>query len=510
MTYVLYIVLPVLGFLIGWITRWIFAKLTLSSAEQSAKRTIMTAANEAKQQKKDLVYETRELLEKERREQDKTIRERYRELNQLESRLQKKEDAIHAKLSTIEKQQILVRDKELDLEKLSTETNKKRENLNGQLEEIARLTLDEAQKRIVEQAESRTKQEIQDVVYRIEQDALQEAEKKARNTLVMVAQRIASEVSSEITTSVVELPNEGLKGRIIGKEGRNIRVIETFTGADIIIDDASDAVVVSCFNPYRRAIAVQSLNNLVKDGRIHPARIEEEVEKVTQNLNRVVFEEGEKLFLELGIQGSMHADGLRSIGKLKFRTSYGQNLLSHSQEVAILAGMIAKELGADANLAKRGGLLHDVGKGIDSSKDFTHVELGVELAKRMNEPPEVINAIAAHHGDVEHSCLESVIVQIADSMSAARPGARRDTLENYIERLVKLEKVANDVEGVEHAYAVHAGREVRVIINSEKTSDTEVQDIARTICKGIEKELKYPGRVKVTVIRETRIVDYAR
>ncbi len=510
MQYILYVILPVFGFLFGWTIRWFYAKIKLTSAEQNAKRLLASAENDAKQQKKDLIYETRELLEKEKREQEKSFRERHRELNQVDNRLQKKEDQLAVKQSDLETQQIKVKDREIELDKLHAETKNIRHTLDKQLESIARLTLEEAQKRVIEQAETRVRQEIKDIVHRIEQDALQDAEKKAKNILIQAAQRIASEVSSEITTSVVVLPNEEMKGRIIGREGRNIRVIETLIGADIIIDDTPDAVVVSCFNPYRRAIAIQTLNNLIKDGRIHPARIEEEVEKVTQNINKVVYDEGERVFLELGIQGSMHVDGLRTIGKLKFRTSYGQNILSHSQEVAVLSGMIAKELGADANLAKRGGLLHDIGKAIDSNSDFTHVELGVELAKRINEPPEVINAIAAHHGDVPHNCIESVIVQIADSMSAARPGARRDTLENYIERLIKLEKVANSVKGVKHAYAVHAGREVRVIINSEEASDSQVQDIARTICKNIEEELKYPGRVKITAIRQTRIIEYAR
>ncbi len=510
MQYILYVILPVFGFLFGWTIRWFYAKIKLTSVEQNAKRLLASAENDAKQQKKDLIYETRELLEKEKREQEKSFRERHRELNQVDNRLQKKEDQLAVKQSDLETQQIKVKDRERELDKLHAETKNIRNTLDKQLESIARLTLEEAQKRVIEQAETRVRQEIKDIVHRIEQDALQDAEKKAKNILIQAAQRIASEVSSEITTSVVVLPNEEMKGRIIGKEGRNIRVIETLIGADIIIDDTPDAVVVSCFNPYRRAIAIQTLNNLIKDGRIHPARIEEEVEKVTQNINKVVYDEGERVFLELGIQGSMHVDGLRTIGKLKFRTSYGQNILSHSQEVAVLSGMIAKELGADANLAKRGGLLHDIGKAIDSNSDFTHVELGVELAKRINEPPEVINAIAAHHGDVPHNCIESVIVQIADSMSAARPGARRDTLENYIERLIKLEKVANSVKGVKHAYAVHAGREVRVIINSEEASDSQVQDIARTICKNIEEELKYPGRVKITAIRQTRIIEYAR
>jgi ribonuclease Y len=300
-----------------------------------------------------------------------------------------------------------------------------------------------------------------------------------------------------------------MKGRIIGREGRNIRTMETLTGVDIIIDDTPEAVVVSCFDPVRKEIAKRSLERLVSDGRIHPTRIEEVVQKVTQEMSQTIYEEGERVLYELGIH-HMKPDGIRGLGRLSFRTSYGQNVLAHSKEVAELAGTIAAEVGADVEIAKRGGLIHDIGKGIESDGESNHVELGVELAKRIGEDGRVINAIAAHHGDVPHSCVESVIVQIADAISASRPGARRETLDNYIKRLENLESIAQGFDGVDKAYAIQAGRELRIMVNHEKVSDQKAREIAKQIAKSIEDQLRYPGRIKVTMIRETRIVEYAR
>jgi len=316
-------------------------------------------------------------------------------------------------------------------------------------------------------------------------------------------------VNAEVTVASVSLPNDEMKGRIIGREGRNIRTLETLTGVDVIIDDTPEAVVISCFDPVRKEIARRSLERLITDGRIHPTRIEEVVQKVTQEISQHLYEEGEKVLFDLGIH-HMKPEGIRGLGRLVFRTSYGQNVLAHSKEVALFAGMIAAEIGADVEIAKRGGLLHDIGKGIESDGDSNHVELGVELAKRTGEDPRIINAIAAHHGDVPHSCVESVIVQIADALSASRPGARRETLDNYIKRLENLEKIAEDFEGVDKAYAIQAGRELRIMVDHEKVTDNEARDIARAIAKRIENELRYPGRIKVTMIRETRIVEYAR
>jgi ribonuclease Y len=347
------------------------------------------------------------------------------------------------------------------------------------------------------------------VLNKIEQETTVAAEKKAREIIVSTIQRIATDVTSEVTVTTVSLPNDEMKGRIIGREGRNIRTLETLTGVDVIIDDTPEAVVISCFDPVRKEIAKKSLERLISDGRIHPARIEEVVQKITKEITQIIYEEGEKILFELGLH-NFNSDGIRALGRLHFRTSYGQNVLSHSKEVAILSGMIAAEVGADREIAKRGALLHDIGKGIESESDSTHVELGIELAKKMGEDPRVINAIAAHHGDIEFSCPEAVIVQIADSISASRPGARRETLDTYIKRLENLEKIAESFDGVEKAYAIQAGRELRIMANSEKVSDDIAKELAKGIAKKIEAELRYPGRIKVTIIRETRVVEYAR
>lgn len=316
-------------------------------------------------------------------------------------------------------------------------------------------------------------------------------------------------MNAEVTVASVDLPNDEMKGRIIGREGRNIRTLETLTGVDIIIDDTPEAVVVSCFDPVRKEIARRSLERLITDGRIHPTRIEEVVGKVTQDVSQTIYDEGEKVLFELGLH-QMKPEGVRGIGRLQYRTSYGQNVLMHSKEVSILAGMLASELGADRDIAKRGGLLHDIGKGIESDGDSNHVELGVELVKRIGEDERVVNCIAAHHGDVPHSCIESVLVQIADALSASRPGARRETLDNYIKRLENLERIAEEFDGVDKAYAIQAGRELRIMVNHETVSDSGARDIAKEIAKQIEAQLRYPGRIKVTMIRETRIVEYAR
>ncbi len=510
-TILISIALLLIGIVIGLVSLWIYSKSSLTSAEQRAARVISDAKLQAETLNKEYLYEAREQLQKEKKEHNNEVREAQRELNQLKFRLQKREDQIEEKLSRLEQQQREVLDNKEKIKQRESELEKERNEIIHKLESIARLTAEEARKLLIEQVTASAKQQMQFLTHKIEQDAVQSAERRGKELIVMAAQRLASEVSAEATISTVILPNEEMKGRVIGKDGRNIRSIETLTGADIIIDDTPEAVIVSCFNPVRRAIAVQTLSNLVKDGRIHPAKIEEEVIKVTQNLNKVVYEEGEKAFLDLGLHGSMHSDGLCAIGRLKFRTSYGQNVLNHSKEVASIAGILAKEIGiANVDIAKRGALLHDVGKSMDSNVSLSHVELGVDLAKRINESPEVINCIAAHHGDVPHTCIESVIVQTADAISASRPGARRDTLESYIERLEKLEAMTADIPGIQNTYALHAGRELRVIIKSDEVSDSEVLNIAKSICQRIEENLKHPGRIKVVAIREQRIIEYAR
>ncbi|HEB10431.1 MAG TPA: ribonuclease Y, partial [Spirochaetales bacterium] len=331
----------------------------------------------------------------------------------------------------------------------------------------------------------------------------------SREIIVSTIQRIATDISAEVTISMVSLPNDEMKGRIIGREGRNIRTLETLTGVDIIIDDTPEAVVISCFDPIRKEIARVALERLITDGRIHPARIEEVVEKVTKEVSQTVFEEGERILFELAIHG-LNNEGIRALGRLHFRTSYGQNVLNHSKEVAILAGMIASEVGADVQLSKKAALLHDIGKGIETDGEGNHAEIGAELAKRIGEEPKVVNAIAAHHNDEEPNSLEAVIVQIADAISASRPGARRETLDAYLKRLENLEKIAQGFTGVEKTYAIQAGRELRIMVNNDSVDDAGARSLAKDIAKKIEAELKYPGRIKVTIIRETRIIEFAR
>ncbi|MCF0238614.1 MAG: ribonuclease Y, partial [Sphaerochaetaceae bacterium] len=349
----------------------------------------------------------------------------------------------------------------------------------------------------------------QALIAKIEQEAQAKADKVARDIIVTSIQRLATEVGSETTVSSVSLPSDEMKGRIIGREGRNIRALETLTGVDVIIDDTPEAVVISCFDPIRKEIARVSLERLVQDGRIHPARIEEVVTKVTKEVNRICAEEGEKVVFDLGIH-NMSQETIRALGRLFFRTSYGQNVLNHSREVAVIAGMIASEVGANVEISRRGGLLHDIGKGIVTEGEANHAEMGADLAKRLGEDLRVVNAIHSHHGDVEPCCIESTIVQIADAISAARPGARRETIDNYIKRLENLEDIATSFEGVEKAFAIQAGRELRILVNSETVNDDGAKDIAKGIANRIEAELRYPGRIKVTIIRETRTVEYAK
>ncbi|MDR0623565.1 MAG: ribonuclease Y, partial [Treponema sp.] len=341
------------------------------------------------------------------------------------------------------------------------------------------------------------------------QEANLAGEKKARDILVATIQRLATEVTGDITVATVTLPNDEMKGRIIGREGRNIRTLETLTGVDIIIDDTPEAVVISCFDPVRREIAKVALERLITDGRIHPARIEEIVTKVSKDISQKIFEEGEKVLFDLGIH-NIKQDAIRALGRLYFRTSYGQNVLYHSKEVAILAGILAAEIGANRELAKRGALLHDIGKGVESDSDLNHAEIGMDMARKMGEDPRIINAIGSHHNDIEPTCVESVLVQIADAISAARPGARKETLDNYVKRLENLENIAEGFTGVDKAFAIQAGRELRIIVNNEAVNDDQSRDLAKDIAKKIENDLRYPGRIKVTIIRETRVVEYAR
>ncbi|MCI6672886.1 MAG: ribonuclease Y [Sphaerochaetaceae bacterium] len=509
MSYVITLLVAVVGIALGWSARWLYAKFKLTSIEQKAARLDAEAVKEAEAKKNELVLETRKQLLDEQRQQEREARERQNELQRTERRLQDKEEALEKKQGEVENTKKQLGDRENALNDREKALSDREDSLTSELERIASMTADEAKNAIMAQMQDAARHDAQVEINKIEAEAQLTADKKARDIIVSSIQRLASEVTGDTTVSSVSLPSDEMKGRIIGREGRNIRTLETLTGVDIIIDDTPEAVVISCFDPVRREIARVSLERLVQDGRIHPARIEEVVTKVTKEIARVVMDQGETVVFDLGI-GNMSQEAIRALGRLYFRTSYGQSVLNHSKEVAILAGMIAKEVGADSQLAMRAGLLHDIGKGIESESDQNHAELGADLAKRLGEDPKVVNAILAHHNDVEPETVEAVIVQIADAISASRPGARRETIDNYIKRLESLEKIAKGFDGVDNAFAIQAGRELRIMVNNEKVNDEQAKDIARKIAERIEAELRYPGRIKVTIIRETRVVEYAR
>lgn len=498
-----------IGIILGWLSRWLYAKFKLTSVEQRAIRLNEEAIKEAEAKSKELLLETRDQLLKEQQQQEREARERRSELQRVERRiLQKEENLEHkqAELDAIRKQ---LGDRESGLARKEQEVAEKEGGLITELERIAGLSTDEAKNIIMETMYNDARRDAQLMINKIEQEAQLSADKKARDIVVTSIQRLATEVVGDVTISSVSLPSDEMKGRIIGREGRNIRTLETLTGVDVIIDDTPEAVVISCFDPVRKEIARVALERLVQDGRIHPARIEEVVNKVAKEIGRIIADEGEKVIFDLGIH-NVGPETIRALGRLHFRTSYGQNVLSHSKEVAILSGMIASEIGANSELAMRSGLLHDIGKGIETESDANHAELGADMAKRLGEDPRVVNAILAHHNDTEPQTIEAVIVQIADAISAARPGARRETLDNYIKRLESLEQIAESFTGVDKAYAIQAGRELRILVNNDQVNDDGAKEIAKGIAGRIEAELRYPGRIKVTIIREMRVVEYAR
>jgi len=467
------------------------------------------AIKEAETKSKELIIETKDRLLREQQEQEREARERRGELQRTEQRLLKKEENLERKQAELDLQKGELEDKEKEADEREAQIATQEAYWASELERVAKMSSQEAKQQIIEALQNEAKRDAQVIINKIEQEAQLRADKIARDIIITSIQRLATEVSSDVTVTTVSLPGDEMKGRIIGREGRNIRTLETLTGVDVIIDDTPEAVVISCFDPVRKEIARVALERLVQDGRIHPARIEEVVIKATKEMEQVIMEEGEKVIFDLGIH-NISQEMIRALGRLHFRTSYGQNVLAHSKEVATLAGMIAGEVGADCDIARRGGLLHDIGKGIESDGDANHAELGADLAKRLGEDPRVINAILSHHNDIEPSCVESVIVQIADAISAARPGARRETLDNYIKRLESLEGIAESFEGVEKAYAIQAGRELRILVNNDSVSDEGAKEIAKDIAGRIEAELRYPGRIKVTIIREMRVVEYAR
>lgn len=476
---------------------------------EGAKKEVEAKQKEAESKKKELLLEAKEENLRLKNELDKEIKERRNEIQRLEKRLNQKEETLDRKTDSLEKKEELLAQKTENIDKLKEETELIQKKQTEELERISGLTTDQAKDFLLSTVETEIKHEVAMMVKDIEAKAKQEADKKAKSILSIAIQKCAVDHVAETTVTVVSLPNDEMKGRIIGREGRNIRTLETLTGIDLIIDDTPEAVILSGFDPIRREIAKIALEKLIADGRVHPARIEEMVEKAKKEVETLMREEGESATFETGVHG-LHPELIRLLGKMKFRTSYGQNVLKHSIEVSHLCGLIAGELGADIILAKRAGLLHDIGKAVDHEMEGSHVSIGVSLCKKYRESDIVINAVEAHHGDVEPKTIIAVIVQAADAISAARPGARRETLESYIKRLQKLEEIADSYKGVEKSFAIQAGRELRIIVIPEEIDEAGMSLLARNTAKKIESELEYPGQIKVNVIRETRAIEYAK
>lgn len=481
----------------------------LGNAEDKARQIIDDALKTAETKKREALLEAKEEALKNKNEIERESKERRAEIQRYEKRVLSKEEALDKKSETLEKKEAKLNAKDAELDKLKAELEEVKSSHLRELEKISGLTSEQAKEYLLKSVEEDVKHETAVMVKEMDRKAKEEADKKAKDYVVSAIQRCAADHVAETTISVVQLPNDEMKGRIIGREGRNIRTLETLTGVNLIIDDTPEAVVLSAFDGVRREVARIALEKLIVDGRIHPARIEEMVEKAQKEVESMIREEGEAATLEVGVHG-INPELIRLLGRMKFRTSYGQNALKHSIEVAYLSGLLAGEIGVDVRTAKRAGLLHDIGKSVDQEMEGTHIQIGADLCRKYKESDIIINAVEAHHGDVEPESLIACIVQAADTISAARPGARRETLETYTNRLKQLEDISNSFKGVEKSYAIQAGREVRVMVVPEKVSDDEMVLMARDISKQIESELKYPGQIKINVIRESRVTDYAK
>ncbi|MBE6937909.1 MAG: ribonuclease Y [Ruminococcaceae bacterium] len=496
-------------FFVGLIYRKRIAEKEIGSAEEEARRILNEAIKNAEAKKREALVEAKEEIIRNKNEADKEIRERRNEIQRTERRLQQKDETLDRKLDNIDAKEETLNRKIKEAEAHVAEAQKVKAEQLEMLERISGFTVEEAKAHILREVEGDARHDVAVKLREIEQDLKEDSERKAKEILSLAIQKCSAEYVAEATVSVVPLPNDEMKGRIIGREGRNIRAIETATGVDLIIDDTPEAITLSCFDPVRREVARQALERLISDGRIHPARIEEMVEKARRDVDATIKSEGEKAVFELGLHG-VPGELIKILGRLRFRTSYGQNVLRHSLEVAHLAGYIAGELGADVNMAKRAGLFHDIGKAMDHEVEGSHVTIGVDIAKRFKENPEVIHAIEAHHGDVEPHSIIAFIVDAADDISAARPGARRENLEAYIRRLERLEEISNSFPGVDKSFAIQAGREIRIMVKPDMIDDDGMVILARDLSKKIENDLEYPGQIKICLIRETRAVDYAK
>lgn len=499
----------VVFFGVGFFLRKLTAEKKIGSAEEEAKRIVSEARKDADTAKKEVLVEAKDEAFKIKNDAEKEAKERRAEVQHQERRLAQKEENLDKKMENLEKKEEVLNTKIIENDERALEIEKCIDEQNALLQKIADMSMDEARDVLMNRVETETRHELAMKISELEEEYKETAEEKAKNLISLAIQRCASESVSEQTIAVVDLPNDEMKGRIIGREGRNIRAIEQLTGVDLIIDDTPEVIAISTFDPVRREVARLSLEKLVSDGRIHPTRVEDIVEKCRKDVDAAIKKAGEQATFETGVRG-LNPELIKILGRLKYRTSYGQNVLRHSIEVSLLAGMMASELGVDVMAAKRAGLLHDIGKAMTHEIDGSHVQIGVDIAKKYKESKDIIHAIEAHHGDVEATTYIAMIVQAADAISAARPGARRENLENYIKRLQKLEEIATSFKGIDKAFAIQAGREIRIMVKPEEVSDDDMIFLARDIAHKVESELEYPGQIKINVVRETRQSEYAK